>query len=465
MRSKNKAWMRSLMTVAAGLLALPALAIRQEAVLGNDGELYTVKTGTYGTLFPGGREADPANSVLALEIARHGEALQRLLVPDTWDKAVDSSPAVFFETDSSTVLLVWESRLSSTEFSVRLASFDGGRWAPTIEVSNSTKSSPQLAATLQIASTHDSYKEKDDEGKPVVKHRRVLHLTWSQESAGGGISNEAFYTPVIIDEGTFIGVNPIFRLNSFDRSDDQLPGAVAAELVRSPMVQAGDDNKTVIVSFTSAVTGRLIALEVDVLPGQIRRMADKARAYIIDLGSQKPDLSMVAAKTRDYFVSSAGDFQPEVARSIAELLYVHILDGGSPPGPVNELKPIADDARAYIIDLGAKFSSGQVLKSAPAQLIQILEKPAEGGEDLPPAHLLQVRTASSRPAPAIGPGAVRVFVSETGANALVSWTGKDRVFYRDSQGNGWSDVRELKLSDGFDLNQAYEVLDQRVQNR
>src|SRR6185295_12862787 len=184
-----------------------------------------------------------------------------------------------------------------------------------------------------------------------------------------------------------------------------------------------------------------------------------------DLGSQKPDLSMVAAKTRDYFVSSAGDFQPEVARSIAELLYAHILDGGSPPGPVNELKPIADDARAYIIDLGAKFSSGQVLKSAPAQLIQILEKPAEGGEDLPPAHLLQVRTASSRPAPAIGPGAVRVFVSETGANALVSWTGKDRVFYRDSQGNGWSDVRELKLSDGFDLNQAYDVLDQRVQNR
>ncbi len=464
MSSKNKAWIRFLVTAAAGLLALPALASRQEAVLGNDGELYTVKTGTYGALFPGGRDADPGNSVLALEIARHGEPPQRLLVPDTWDKAVDSSPAVFFETDASTVLLVWESRLSSVEFSVRLASFDGSRWAPTIEVSNSTKSSPQLAATLQIASTHDSYKEKDAEGKPVVKHRRVLHLTWSQESADG-ISNEAFYTPVIIDEGTFIGVNPIFRLNSFDRSNDQPAGAVAAELVRSPMVQAGDDNKTVIVSFTSAVTGRLIALEVDVLPGQIRRMADKARAYIIDLGAQKPDLATVAAKARDYFVSRAGDFQPEVARSIAELLYAHILDQGSPPGPVNELKPIADDARAYIIDLGAKFSSGQVLKSVPAQLIQILEKPAEGGEDLPPAHLLQVRTASSRPAPAIGPGAVRVFVSETGANALVSWAGKDRVFYRDSQGNGWSDVRELKLSDSFDLNQAYDVLDQRVQNR
>ena len=463
MSCKNKAWMRSLVAAAAGLLALPALAIRQEAVLGNDGELYTVKTGTYGVLFPGGRDADPGNSVLALEIARHGEAPQRVLVPDTWDKAIDSSPAVFFEIDSSTAFIVWESRLSSTEFSLRLASFDGSRWAPTIEVSNSTKSSPQLAATLQLASTHDSYKEKDAEGKPVVKHRRVLHLTWSQESADG-LSNDAFYTPVILDEGTFIGVNPIFRLNSFDRSNDQPAGAVATELVRSPMVQAGDDMRTVVISFTSAVTGRLIALQVDVLPTQIRRVADKARASIIDLGAQKPDLPTVAAKARDSVLNYSGDFQPEVARSLADLLYAHILAQGSSPGPVSELKPIADDARATIIDLGAKFSSGQVLKSTPAQLIQILEKPAEGVDE-PPAHLLQVRTASSRPAPAIGAGAVRVFVSETGANALVSWAGKDRVFYRDSVGNGWSDVRELKLSDSLDLNQAYDVLDQRVQNR
>lgn len=462
MNFNHKTWIRSLVIAGAGLLALPAFAIRQEAVLGNDGELYLVKTGTYGALFPAGHEADPGNSVLALEISRHGEAPQRVLVPDTSDKAFESSPAVFFETDSSTVFLVWESRLSSTQFSVRLASFDGKNWVPTIEINNSTKSSPQIAATLQLATTRDSHKEKDADGEPVVRHRTILHLTWSEESAGG---LEAFYTPVILVDGTFIGSNPILTLNSFDRSDDQPASPVASELVRSPMVQAGDDRRTVVVSFTSAVTGRLIALEVDVLPTQIRRLADKARAYIIDLGAeQKPDVPTVAAKARDFILSSSGEFQPEVARSLADLLYAHILAQDSSPGPVNELKPIADDARAYIIDLGAKFSSGRVLKSSPARLLQIVEKPADDEEN-PPAHLLQVRTASSRPAPAIGGGIVRVFVSDTGTSLLVSWAGKDRVYYRDSLGNGWSDVRELKLSDSFDLSKAYEVLDQRVQNR
>jgi hypothetical protein len=465
MNHKHKAWICSLVIAGAALLALPAFAIRQEAVLGNDGELYIVKTGTYGALFPGGQETDRNNSVLALEIAHHGEAPQRVLVPDTLDKAIESSPAVFFETDSNTIFLVWESRLSATEFSLRLASFDGSHWTPTIEVTKSTKSSPQLAATLQLVTTRDFYKERETpDSKPVVKHRTVLHLTWSEEGAGE-LSDESYYTPIILDEGTFIGVNPIFRLNSFDKSNDEPAGPVASELVRSPMVQAGDDMRTVLVSFTSAITGRLIVLEIDVLPTQIRRVADKARASIIDLGAQKPDLQTVAVKARDSVLNYSGDFQPEVARSLADLLYAHILAGGSPPGPVNDLKPIADDARATIIDLGAKFSSGQVLKSTPAQLFQIVGKP-EAGEEEAPAHLLQVRTASSRPVPAIGPGMVRVFVSESGANALVSWATKDRVYYRDSvSAYGWSDVRELKLNDGFDLNRAYEVLDQRVQNR
>jgi hypothetical protein len=465
MNLNARIWIRSLAVAAAGWLAWPAAAIQQDAVLGNDGELYTIKTGIYGSLFPEGQEADPGNSVLALEIARHGQPKQRLLVPDTWDKAVESSPAIFFETDSGAVFLVWESRLSSTQFSVRLASFDGRRWVPTIEITNSTKSSPQLAETLQLVATRDSHKEKDANGEPVIRHRTILHLTWSQENVGG-LFNQAFYTPVIFMDGTFIGANPIYPLNGFDRSDDQPAEAVAAELVRSPMVQAGDDRDKVIVSFTSAVTGRLIALEVHVVPTQIRRLADKAHSSIIDLGAQhKPSRPTLAAKARDTVLNCSGEFQPEVARSLAELLYAHLLGDGSSTDPVEDLKAIAEDARGYLIDLGAKFASGRVLKSSPARLLQILETPTDPADDNPPAHLLQVRTASSRPAPAIGGGTVRVFVSDRGTSLLVSWAGKDRVYYRDSQPGGWSDVRELKLNDGMDLNKAYEVLNQRVQSR
>jgi hypothetical protein len=463
MNFKKTTWLRFILLSGAGLLALPAFAIPHEAALGNEGELYLVKTGTYGVLFPGGKDADESSSVLALEITRPGEPAARVLVPDTKDKDSESSPAVIFEADSETVFLVWESRLSNRSV-FRLASFDGSHWTRSIEVnanSYSPKTSPQLATT------RDSYQELDADGKPVLKHRTVLHLTWSEETAAN--FSEAFYTPVILDEGTFIGWNPIFHLNDLDPNDGHPSAPVSPELVRSPTAQAGHDGRTILVSFTSVLTGRLVSLEIDVLPTQLRQLADKARAYIIELGAhQKPDLPSVAAKAKDFILSSAEDFQPEVARSMADLLQAYIVSQGFSQLS-DDLKPLADKARAYIIELGAKFS-GRPLKPAPgeakslAQIFQIAPR-LDGMPENPPTHLLQVRTVSSRPAPAIGSGTVRVFVSETGASALVSWAGKDRVYYRDSQGTGWSGVRELKLNDNFDLNKAYEVLNQRVQNR
>lgn len=465
MNFKNRAWILSIMVAGAGFLVVPAFAVSQEAVLGNSGELYRVKTGTYGVLFPGGTEADAGNNVLALEITRPGEPTERLLVPDTRDKATESSPAVIFEADSGTTFLVWDSRLSPTQSSLRLASFDGAHWTSAIEV---TGNSYSTKTSLQLATTRDSYEDSDADGNPVSKHRTGIHLTWSEETAAGFY--EAFYSLIILEEGIFIGTNPILSLNSLDKSDDHPNSPVAAELVRSPMVQAGHDGRTVMVSFTSAVTGRLTSLEVDVLPIQLRRLADKARAYIIELGAQqKPDLPTLATKTRDFILSSAGDFQPEVARSMADLLRVQILQlGGSQTAPPSDYKPIAEKARAYIIELGAKFSGRSLVSTTSAakffaQFFQIV--PEQSTPENPSAHLLWVQTISSRPAPAIGNGTVRVFVSETGANSLVSWAGQDRVYYRDSMGNGWSEVRELKLTANFDLDKAYEVLNHRVRNR
>jgi len=464
MNRKQRTWLRSILIAGAALFALPALAIPHEAVLGNEGELYLVKTGSYADLFPGGQETDASSTVLALDITRPGEAPQRMLVPGTKDKDVESSPSVIFETDSSTVFLVWESRSSVSRSVLRLSSFDGTAWAPAIEVtgnSYSAKTSPQLITT------RDAYSDTDADGHPALKHRTVLHLTWSEETAPAFY--EAFYTPIILDEGTFIGANPILALNSFDTSADRPTATVPPELVRTPMMQAGRDGRTIMVSFTSALTGHLVALEVDVLPTQLRQLADKARAYIIDLGShQKPDLPTVATKSRDFILSSAGDFQPEVARSMADLLQSYILSL-SPAPAGSDFKPLAEKARAYIIDLGAKFS-GHVLRSgageskAASQIFQIVPRQDELAEN-PPTHLLQVRIAASRPAPVVGTGAIQVFVSETGANALVSWAGNDRVYYRDSMATGWSEVREVKLTDSFDINKAYDVLNQRVQNR
>ncbi|HSU85076.1 MAG TPA: hypothetical protein VLR69_21885, partial [Thermoanaerobaculia bacterium] len=77
----------------------------------------------------------------------------------------------------------------------------------------------------------------------------------------------------------------------------------------------------------------------------------------------------------------------------------------------------------------------------------------------------QLRTASSRPVPRVGPGTVKLFVSEDGSDVLVSWAQTDKVIYRLSKGAGWTDTLTLALSPTLDINKAYDILGQRVRNR
>src|SRR3954465_11076739 len=101
--------------ILAGTLALAssALAADRQAALGDSGEVYLVRTGSYGELFPGGTGADAKNPVLALDIVRPGQAAQRLLVPGTDGADVESSPFELYESSSGALFLVWQSQINS----------------------------------------------------------------------------------------------------------------------------------------------------------------------------------------------------------------------------------------------------------------------------------------------------------------------------------------------------------------
>jgi hypothetical protein len=81
------------------------------------------------------------------------------------------------------------------------------------------------------------------------------------------------------------------------------------------------------------------------------------------------------------------------------------------------------------------------------------------------AQLVEFRTAFEATPPSVGEGNVRLFASEDGDALLVSWTRNQRVFYRVSQGDGWSEPLELVLGESLDLPSAYKVLDERVRRR
>ena len=88
----------TVLALGLGLLGGPAaLAAGRDVALGADGEVYAIRTGTYGELFAQGGEFDPANPVMALEIIRPGAAVQRVLVPGSGGEASEKAASVLFE--------------------------------------------------------------------------------------------------------------------------------------------------------------------------------------------------------------------------------------------------------------------------------------------------------------------------------------------------------------------------------
>lgn len=446
---------------AAGLLTTSAMALERTAVLGSRGEVYLAKAGTYRSLFPTGNEAEAGNQVLAIEVTKASSSTQRFLVPFTKGNEPESSPALIYEDDSDILFVVWESRITPLNSVLMLAGFDGTHWTPPIQLSGnpfSSKSSPQLAIT------RDSFPMPGEDGSTVMRRRTVVHLIWEEEGAPG--SFEILYTPVILEEGNYLGLNPVYHLNDFIADGDSGSSfAPPLALIHSPVLQNGQDSRTVVVAFSSAQGRWLTGLVIDVLPEELSFLAGGVRSNIIDIGRQgtyPANRTTVAEKSRLAVVSQGTAFHTDVISYMADQVYAQIMaDRG------DDLVSLAEKVRSNIIDIGVRLS-GRGLRdrdgagAAKARLAEI-DDPQQRPEALP-THLIHFRVADSRPTPQVGSNSVRLFVSEDGEDMLISWLEKDRVLYRMSRNDGWTEQREIKLSESVNLDRAYEILTQRVRN-
>jgi hypothetical protein len=433
--------------------------------LGGGGDLYAAKTGLYGALFGGAttegvQSAGASTPVLALQITLPGTPPQLQLVPSTDDSAVESSPALVYEDQSNTLFVVWVSTADQVASSIKLASFSGGQWSkPITIISNpyATKTTPQLVVT------RDSHQEiYPVTGSPVTHHRTVLHIAWSEDSASGVY--EAYYAPVIFEDGIWIGTVPSpILLNAFDLAEQTTPGGpFATPLAYTPSLQGGRDSGTVIAGFASEISGLLTAVEVDTLPEDLRLLADSCSASLLATGGPffPSQLSQLASQVQASLVANGGTFQPEALQGISTDVQAVVLAGAP------DLPALAAKMQSVIIDSGSKFA-GRGLRMvipapgpvAPPQVIAIV--PPIG-----PTQYLQIRVAASRTTPPVGTTAsVQMFLSRTGDNAIVSWLSNDSgsLFYVNTQPDGtWSSNYQLQLVPSLNLTQAVQVIQQRV---
>jgi hypothetical protein len=464
----------AVIAVAALCLALSAAfpaASRADhlgTALGADGQLYVVRAGPYGALFPGQNNYNTATPVLVLDTTLPGSPPQRQLVPGNADGTAESSPALIYEDASKTLYVVWVSSSNSVGSVIKLASYAANQWSPAITIignPSASKTPPQLAVT------RDTHQETDPvSGNPVTHSRTVLHIVWSEPAANG--LSQAYYAPVIFEDGVWIGVVPApTHLDTFDALDQSGqtapgagPGPFSSPLADNPTVQGGRDTSTVVTGFASNASGMLTAVEVDVLPEELRILADTSSAAILATGGQyfPGHLGALAALVQTVILSNGGAFQPEALQAISTAAQAQVMAGAT------DLTTMANRIGATIVDTGAKFAlrglrmggfggAGQIV---PPQVVAILVPNA-------PSHYLQFRVTSTRPLPAVGANGLQLFLSRSGIDALAAWTGPNSgaVLYSNTQPDGtWSSQKQLQVSSTLSLQQAYQVLEQRMQN-
>ena len=473
---KTRAHLRAFVTLA--LTFVPALLAANDPVsqnlaataLGNEGQLYELIAGSYRDLFPGD-EAQPADTpVLALDVVQPDGARERLLVPGTAGPEVEGAPSLVFEDASRRLFAVWESKETPTVSRLLLADFIPAGWSEPLEISGEV--SP-LRDAPQVLVTRDRFTVRNAAGERSTRSRTVIHVVWLEEGPEG---KGYYYTPVILEGGQYLGWNPVLALADLDRESPTEPAATeASELLRAPVLAAGQDVHSVVIGYLSPATGRLMTVEARLLPGEVGSLADKIRAVIIEIGARdKGEIEASAKKFREEVIEIGHRLNGGIVEHFADRAYRSVL-GLSESDPDQPLEALADDIRAVIIEIGRDLLGGPGRHQSAPKLVQVppmvLIGQAPEASNPNVTHLVQLQVVMDRPAPPLAEVAARVFVSEDGEGALVGWTAEGKVFYTETSSDAsadegaWTKMKHLTLTEELSAEQAAEILERRVRRR
>jgi hypothetical protein len=425
------------------LLAGGARAAESERVLGASGEVYSVRTGLYGSLFASPPAGWDGNVVLALDILRGGQ-LRRVLVPGTDDGEKEQSPSLAIERATNHGYVVW-----AGEGVLNLIGFTEEGWGDVFELSgdpSSTKRNPQLTTTI------DRYQRIGPDGELVTASRTILHLVWFDQGTAG---DRVLYTPLVIEDGNILRANRIFDLAELlgepEGGGDALPTAVGER----PQLRGG--NGAVAIGFVPPRGRELVTVELRSIGGELAFLADKARAVVIDWGRSSPGQSRgaIADKARAVVIDWGNRLlQP----SAASLLAKTFLDHFAASDPAMPLEEAADLARGRMLDEGVALRLGTAGQGAP-RVLELARGDAVGST----SHLLEVREPVRRALPELaGEVPARIVLSPTGTEAALAWSEGDEVRYQETAADGWSAVQSLTLDSALSLDQAFTLLEQRL---
>lgn len=430
--------------------AAPLAAQSGTAAVGTGGEVYTVLEGSYTQLFPNRPAPDADPPALALDIAHSDGTEERLLVPETETSDTEDSASLFFEDGSDTLFILWQTKFHLIHSKLSLVSYKEGEWSSVVEIWGSQygwKTSPQLTVTRDI------YKILDENGDPQSLARTVVHVVWSESRADG---LHSLYSPIVLIDGIHQGRSPVYDLSELATSPsvESAPGAIPEGLAGAVRVRPGRNAQTIVIGFPDQERGRLVSLEIEILPGEVAHLADRLGHQIIEIGHDLfPDQPGKLAERLGHQIIEIGrslDLHPGLTAYSAAVVEGELLRA-APDEPLNSL---ADRLGHQIIEIGARMTDRGVDRFLSKSGYRLLSIPIEELEDVTSRNapnLVRVTSISSLPAPTIeaGEGAeVSLLLSRTGVDILVAWQTEQAIRYLESKKGGWTGPYDLQLGAG-----------------
>lgn len=458
--------MRRALRSAAFALAAVIWASGAQAdvsAVGYDGESYTLRHGTYGELFPSGSLVAAESWVLALDISYRDGGVDRMLVPQTEDPPRDDSASLILEPTSQTPFIVWQAWKNYIHPRLNLVQLTPDGWSPVVELSGSPfnlKGSPSFVVT------RDRFDLRGEGEAMVHRERTIVHLVWWERIRD---TLRVFYSPVVLEDGVYLGQNPVYPLNDLTAALEPTGAVMSAELLESLTIQAGDDDRSVVIGFADQATGRLATVEARVLPGELSALGDAVRAQLVEFGNRisLDDPGAVTALSdvaRAQLVEFGSRFHPSFLAYLAEQLDAFIADwlGGDGEGAPGDVESLAGGARAQLVEFGSRLESGGLNGAGGEQVLLDFSAFAEASLH----HLIGLSPVTSWRAPISDAAPTRMFVSRSGEEVLVAWQRAGGVAYRESRGESLSDEYFLPAAgDAAAVTAILRRLDDRTRDR
>lgn len=441
------------------LAALPAAA--ETSLLGPGGVIYSVRGGSVTAL--GGNYNAPDDQALALTIRLPGAQtlIQTHIVPGTEGPGLESSAFLAFDDATSSLFLIWEETADASQSQVRLIRYRNGQWSEPISVSDRL---PTLKFSPRLAVTRETYHVADGAGGDRQALRTMLHTVWS-ESRGDGYA--VVYAPVILLDGAFAGEPERFVISEMTRPHD----AAAVSPASSPFAPAlvvGEHDHAIAIAFADPWSSAIDSVRVSLLPVDIALLADAVGDYVEQHGEQydledTEGLVSLAGGLGGHLIDVGVRMDPKLLDHIAGGLGGHLIDVGARPQPPRDVRELAREMRAYMIDLGFRLGDRGLRGTGdkPRLVVDLL-----AAERSTLSHVGEISLWSTWELPPELPGhQPTLHLSSTGDKAILASMTDTEVRYLETRDEGWSNVVKIRFEGDLSAEAVSKMLVERLGNR